>query len=154
MKIPVITVGSFDDYRILVAVDGTLEDARLLASRLRGSGRYSDANEEELLVVKADIPQVEVLKVSTTIWDDGQVDEAQPRVSVQWPWERYNSDDELIAAAEWRWVRAPMHMGKGGRLDVEGTDHALVRQVLAEEAERILANRALSERTSAKGEYP
>jgi hypothetical protein len=133
----VISSGEYSDYSVLCACPSK-EDAETLVSRMNaagGSPYRGDCVVEELAMLPADAQQVEILHMSVTLWDDGrQADEHQHR-QVEWPLGYY-------VPVRWRWVRAPMHRDKGGRLEVSGTDHERVRKVYGDRRALLLSDDA------------
>jgi hypothetical protein len=77
--------------------------------------------------------KVTVLSRSVELWDNGTVEDGREHTRDEW-------DYEAAPPVKWRWVRAPFHDNKGGRLDVEGADHKRVRKVFSEQRARLLAD--------------
>ena len=126
-----ISSGSYSDYRVH-AVCASEADAQAVIERANASGDdyYRKSYEvERIMLVDDTVQQAEVLKLSVEVFDDGSAKEGQPRLSRDWPFAMYE-DDWL--PVRWRWIRAPMYNGKGGRLEVSGTDHERVRKVYSE----------------------
>lgn len=145
----VVSSGTYSDYSVLVACPSK-KDADLLAQRYAASGGYGydDARVEWLPIVPGDVQQVTVLHMSTTLWDDGSETDTRERLTVKWPFEL---DDPKHADCTWRWVSAPMHHGKGGRLDVHGTDHERVRKVLGDQRALLITDDAYRARREITG---
>lgn len=143
-----VSSGSYSDYRVL-CVCPTKADAEVVAAKLRGDkgGWRYDADVEEFVMVTADVEKVPLLIMSTTLWDDGRESEVSERIEHEWP---FDSIHDVIPMS-WRWVRAPMHHGRGGRLDLAGTDHALVRKTYADKRAEILGDVGLRMKREAKG---
>ena len=127
-KMYAISKGSYSDYRVLAVCDSK-KTAKALAARYNATEHYSETYVETILYVdNPDVQRVETLDLSITIWDDGSETDDHISYRVEWPFDPlYDSSD-----CTWRWVRAPVHKGKGGRLDVYGTDHERVRKVFGE----------------------
>lgn len=145
----VISRGSYSDYRVLCIVDGKKSDAKMLAARMNATGdSWGDGYDiEEMPIVSPDVQRVEILNLTSEISDDGTTQERDPRISVEWPF------DSLFGAPDlsWRWVRAPCHNGKGGRLEVWGTDHERVRKVFSDRRAMLLSDDALRAKREATG---
>jgi len=144
-----VSKGSYSDYRVM-CVCPTKKDAKRVAAKYNANTTYEKAGVETLLVVDGDVQQVEVLSLSTTLWDDGTESAQRETYRVEWPF------DALFGTprAEWRWVRAPMHHDQGGRLDVHGIDHELVRRVFSEQRAALIADDAYRARREMKGGKP
>lgn len=149
----VISSGSYSDYRVLCVVEGTKADAERLLVKIRGEQDIwtsSEASVERLPVVSADIEPVEVLDMRVNVWDDGTTTDERSNVRREWSFDLLYE----CGAVSWRWVRAPVHNGKGGRLEVMGTDHEAVRRVFSDRRARLLAEDAFRLRHEAKGNRP
>lgn len=146
----VIASGEYSDYRVLAVVTGGKKAAKELVARANAHGdTYRTYFMEELPVVAADVQRVEILTLTAEIRDAGPVVEAErdPYYRVEWPF------DALFGtpACAWRWVRAPVHNGKGGRLEVQGTDHERVRKVYGERKALLLTDDAFRAKREATG---
>lgn len=123
-----ITSGSYSDYRVLCLCQSK-SDAKRLAARMNAAGGSIDAEIEEFPVVSdPDVKQVETLRMNVDLWDDGSEGEERISYWTEWPFDRW-ADTRPV---QWRWVRAPVHNGRGGRLEVSGTDHKRARKVFSE----------------------
>ena len=133
-----LSSGEYSDYHVM-CVCPSKEDAGTLAARYNAdSGPFGDAARvESLPVAGPDTQRVEILHLSTTLWDNGTESDTKQHVRTVWPFADYAG---IPGAAAWRWVRAPMHRDAGGRLDVEGIDHERVRKVYSERRAEILAD--------------
>lgn len=133
--------GEYSDYRVM-CVCPTEADAETVAMKFNhGSGRgYDAARVETIDLVTGDVERVAVLVLSTTLWDSGKESDQRERTSVEWPFDSFYGAD----AVSWRWVRAPIHQRKGGRLDVHGTDHELVRKVFSDRRAWLMTDGAAS----------
>jgi len=126
----VIASGSYSDYRVHAVCDSK-KTAKTIAARANADrdGYHDDYVIEELVYVDdPQISKVETLRLSVNIWDDGTETEDRESYSVEWPFDTLYG----LSDCTWRWVRAPMHKNKGGRLEVSGTDHERVRKVFGE----------------------
>lgn len=100
-------------------------DERMVLERKRSS---AERDAEIVDLYWAAVGKVETLRLSVNIWDDGQETEDRQSYNVEWPFDTLYG----LTDCSWRWVRAPMHKDKGGRLEVHGTDHKRVRKVFGE----------------------
>lgn len=143
-----VSSGSYSDYRVLCACR-TEAEAEAVAVKVRGhvEGWDRDADVEARQIVGSDVELVEVLKHRTTLWDNGKESDTDERTYSRWPFDIY----EDTPAVAWRWVRAPIHNGKGGRLEVWGTDHERVRRVYSDKRAELKASPSLSRRQELKG---
>jgi hypothetical protein len=137
----VISSGSYSDYRVHAVVKGSKADAERLAERANGiKDTYHDDYEIETLpVVTPDVERVSILHIQEQIWDDGTTTDRHEQTSVEWPFDTLYDLSEMT----WRWVRAPMHKNRGGRLEVRGTDHERVRKVFSDRRAALMVDDAL-----------
>jgi len=137
----VISSGSYSDYRVHAVVKGTKADAEALVARANGiRDSYHDAyTVESLPTVSSDVERVSILSIQENVWDDGTTGDHYERTSVEWPFDTLYDLSEV----SWRWVRAPAHHGRGGRLEVRGTDHERVRRVFSDRRAALMVDDAL-----------
>lgn len=124
----VISSGSYSDHRVFAVVQGTREQAEALAARASQGSPYYGYDVEELLVVSPDVQQVSLLTLLIDVWDDGSAGEVRESIQTVWPFDSVYGTPDVSR----RWVRAPIHHGLGGRLEVRGTDHERVRKAYSE----------------------
>lgn len=141
----VIARGSYSDYRVLCACPSK-KDAKTLAARFNSTETYEQAGIEWLPEFDGQTERVEILLLSTTLWDDGSETEQRESFRTEWPFDGIYDHKPV----NWRWVRAPCHHEKGGRLDVSGTDHERVRRVFSDKRAEIIATDVLRLRREAK----
>jgi hypothetical protein len=141
----VVTTGSYDDLCVQCACP-TEQDAQTLAARM---GYGSEAEVLALEVHPGNVAQVSVLHMRINLYDDGSERDEYRRTSVEWPWSVWPKTTP--DGAGWRWVRAPMHHGLGGRLDVWGTDHERVRKMYDDMRAMLKTDDAMRARTQAQG---
>lgn len=145
----VLSSGSYSDYRVHAVCDSKATAKRIAArAKATKSAWRSEYEIEELAYVDdPDLKPVETLDLAVDIYDDGR--ESEPRESFRVEWEfdpLYELSDCL-----WRWVRAPIHNGRGGRLEVRGTDHERVRKVFGERRALIHSDDAFRSKKEIKG---
>lgn len=138
-KVWVVASGEYSDYRVLCACDSKAR-AETVAQLLRADqDRFrSDARVESLPLVMTDPEKVRLYHASVTVWDDGRVTDEREWITTEWPFDQW----EPITPVWWRWVRAPVHKDKGGRLEIRGTDEQRVRRVLSDRKAQLLAEDA------------
>jgi hypothetical protein len=144
-----VSTGSYSDYRML-CICPSKRDAQAVAAKMRADkhGWRRDARVEPLPVVTADVKKVDILMLTVTLWDDGSESEAGERVRSEWPFDALLDDAVPVS---WRWVRAPCHNNRGGRLDVAGTDHVRVRKTFSEKRAQLVAEDAFRLQREKKG---
>lgn len=140
-----ISRGEYSDYRVL-AVCASEAVAKEQLARMGGI-EYDAARLESIPLLTEVVDQVQVLRMSVTIWDDGTTSNDFTSMTETWPFDSW----EPVVPVSWRWVRAPMHKGIGGRLDVRGTDHERVRRVLSDRRAELLATPSMAQRQEIKG---
>lgn len=141
-----VSSGVYSDYSVL-CLTPTKADAERLVGRLarESEGWHRDARVERFLVCDGGVEQVTSLHFRTTLWDDGSETDRSDDTRTEWPWEA--GDD----ACAWRWVRAPMHQDKGGRLEVWGLDHERVKRTFSDKRAAFMTDLALRSQCEAKG---
>ncbi len=145
-RVWLVVTGSYSDYRVECAA-ASEADAKQIAATINAWWRsYEDAHVKSVPLVTPPVHRVTIYMVSVTVWDDGLIQHHQLWQDARWPWEY-----EASRPVRWRWVRAPMHEGKGGRLDVTGTDRELVFRVASDRAAMIHADPVLARKTEATG---
>jgi hypothetical protein len=133
-----IVTGEYSDYRVL-AVSTNKDTAEVWAKAVRehddGSGyrAYTDASIEEMVLLEpGDEPKtVHRVHLREEWWDDGRTEGL-----------RVNETDDL-PIANWYgvtpsrpsvcFVRAPVHCGKGGRIEIVGRTRKAVMKVYSEQ---------------------
>ena len=143
----VISSGSYSDYQVHAVVKGKRKDAEALARRANVGRQWDQYEIERLPVVEADVQQVEILTLTTTLWDNGKESERGGHTRIEWPFDATYG----TPAVSWRWVRAPIYNNCGGRLDVYGTDHERVRRVFSDRRAQLMADGAMRKIGEASG---
>lgn len=130
-----ISTGEYSDY----TVRGLFEDrdtAELwLKEMLNGvedekQYRYYSPRIEEFILISSDTKPFKVTKYSqsVTLWDDGRTDYGPVQVDTDYPIMMWNGPPSLRPSV--RYVRAPVHSDKGGRLEVVANNlEALVKVI-------------------------
>lgn len=141
-----VTSGSYSDYTVL-CICPSKADAEAVAVKLRSEahGWHRDATTQEFGTADASTEPVSVLYLTTEIFDDGTERPGRDDAENRWPFEDY------WVKSQWRWVRAPIHRGKGGRLEVQGTDHERVRKVFSDTRAQLIADHAFRASKERKG---
>lgn len=135
----VISTGEYSDYRVLAAFANKelAEDA----ARMRAPDGWRDEYRVETLPYFEDKPKLVTLHLhNVEVWDDGTTSDPVIR-------ERTEVEFDMLYGhykrpVGWRWVRAPIHQGKGGRLEVYGTSRQRVAKVFSDTRARLLADDA------------
>lgn len=131
-----VSSGSYSDYRVL-CVCATKKDAERIIARAADEFADEMRVEQKILADDTTAPE-EILNLTVNLWDDGTEGGHREWVRAQWPW-----DYGYAPPVKWRWVRAPIHDNKGGRLEVSGSDHERVRRVFSDRRAQIKAEDAL-----------
>lgn len=142
----VVSKGTYSDYRVMCACRSKA-DASAVAAKYNASDSWASARVERLPIIGADVERVAVLSMTTTLWDNGEEADSRESMQFEWPFDSYRE----LAPVRWRWVRGPIHKGKGGRLDVHGIDIERVRRVFSDKRAEIMATPALRIQQEAKG---
>lgn len=142
-----VSAGECSDYQVLCVCDSE-KRAEVVVGLLKDGpdGWHREARVEELPMVDYEPSQVTIYGMSCEVWDAGTTSEARQREGREWP---FLGDDAVPVT--WRWVRAPIHAGKGGRLEVSGTSHRLVARVFSEKRARLLMDPAFRATKESKG---
>ena len=114
----------------MLCVGATKKDAEAIKDKYNADpGNWQTAYVTWLPLVAPDVQKIKTYQLTVTLWDDGLVSDDNEHVREEWPFDMaYPS----AYAVEWRWVRAPVHKNKGGRLDVHAKDIDKGREVLKE----------------------
>lgn len=109
-KIAAVTEGSYSDYRVL-AVCECADTAKAWADAVGGSVEWID-------VLPAGMPPTKdtIYSYSVTFWDDGRIEKG--RINADTKWSICHWQGAPPTRPRLRFVRAPCHGGKGGRLDI------------------------------------
>lgn len=139
--------GVYSDYRVMCVCDSQARAKAVAKAYNAGEDSYSEARVETISFVDYEPEQVTLYHLMVEVFDDGTTSEQTERETTEWP---FDSWDPLVRVA-WRWVRAPVYHGKGGRLDVHGTDLEAVRHVLSDRRAQLMVDDAFRKRKEAKG---
>ena len=120
------------------AVCHTKADADRLAAKMRlysaqldnMYGCFDDVQVDSIMVTDGDLEPDRLYVRMVELWDNGTSDPVRAHSTLQWPFYQYKHAPDSVP--RWRWVRAPIHDGNGGRLEVWGLDGATVDALLAE----------------------
>lgn len=139
--------GEYSDHRVL-CVCRTKKQAQEIADALNANkSGYYDAYVGTLPIATG-VNYVTTYTMQCNVWDDGTTTETSESVRTEldidmlWP--------ERERPVGWRWVRAPIHNGRGGRLEVFGTDHEAVRRTFSDRRAQLIAEDAFRKRREAK----
>ena len=133
-----IASGQYSDYSVHCIVE-TEDEARKLVEKLnRTKDRYQGLYEiQELPMVDSTVERQSVLYLNEILMDSGKQADRHESTRLEWPWEGYD-----FGRAVWRWIRAPFLDDKGGRLELHGTDHDLVRKIFEEKRAALIMDDA------------
>ena len=127
--------GAYSDYGV-EALFETRELAQMAVDVTSESHSYSPRIEEMWLY--DEFPErIESWTMTVEVWDDGQVDEVLTRNESAYPWEHlWGIPPERPRV---RYVRAPIHHDRGGRIEVYGQDRVGVQKALNDFRARVIA---------------
>lgn len=129
-----ISSGSYSDYRVLaVCEDEATAEAWAKALREEPDGWRTDANVESMLMLEAGEPVIKrhCVDLRQELSDNGT--ERPYNVSESDEYEIGSIQDAPPKRPSVRFVRAPMHNGKGGRLEITGQTLKAVMKVYSEQ---------------------
>lgn len=137
-----LTRGSYSDYRICAIFERKEDAEAALNVRDARIGWGGGEDVEEFSFYPAGGSP---LTVTTHHWtgeftDAGDEPRRNKAVEVEW---EYNRSDPSGPRPSVRFVRAPIHRDKGGRLEVRGTDLLAVQHAWSDNVARIRANVSL-----------
>lgn len=145
-----IVSGSYSDYRVHCIVEEKQEAEKLLA-KMNVVGRntyYESYDIEEIDVVDSTLERASMLYLREEILDNGSTENRGEVIRAEWPWESEGYQRPM----RWRWVRAPYIEDRGGRLEVSGTDHDLVRKTFEEKRAALITDDAFRARREVEGQ--
>lgn len=136
-----LAVGAYSDYHIK-ALFPTEELAEEAVKANKGDDRWHDESRVEAFILYDEIPErITVYRVQEVIWDNGETTDYRADESTNLPWNQWYDFNEN-GRPEVRYVRAPVHRNKGGRLEVSGTDQQAVNQAFGDDKAKLLAKAA------------
>lgn len=143
-----VSSGSYSDYRVLFLCDSE-ELAESAAKSLYADPEswHSDARVEEMELYSRLPERVPYITFLAEIRDVGGVVSERSIPTI----EHEGASYEPLIPCQWRWVRAPVHHGLGGRLEVSGTDHELCRKVYGEKRALLVADAVFRAQVEVKG---
>lgn len=132
-----VSHGEYSGYRILFLCESReLAEAEVAALKADEDRGYYDPFVEEMVLFSRPTVVMPVYRFFAEIRDaTGVVKEWRNDSS-----EREEAGYERLIPCSWRWVRAPMYKGLGGRLEVMGTDEKLCRKVYGEKRALLVAD--------------
>lgn len=136
-----LSKGSYSDYRVL-AIFETEKDAKAALQQNHAitpdEWDQADRIEPMWYYPTGAVPQqVTRYDMNQDLWDDGTTGTFHDRSFVEW---EYDMLFYVGARPRVRQVRAPIHKGEGGRLEVRGTDQQAVRQAFSDHVAMWKAN--------------
>jgi hypothetical protein len=140
-KIYAVTTGSYSDYRVkALFTSKKLAKAAAEATAADTESWYGDASVETFHIYDEVPEKATAWYYQANLWDDGTVTEERLTSDTALPWNLLWG--EAPARPSVRFVRAPIHKNKGGRLEVRGSDEQAVKQAFSDNKARILAEKA------------
>jgi hypothetical protein len=140
-KVYALSAGSYSDYRVLALFPTRkLAKEAAAAERLADSWAH-DADVEEFYLYDEVPEHVTVWRIHQDLMDDGTEGEKREWAITELPWSHYENIEALEKRPVTRFVRAPIHQGRGGRLEVMGLDQTAVRKVFSDRKAEIVAAR-------------
>lgn len=125
--------GSYSDWRIHAVFENE-EDAETWAAAIRGEegGWHSDASVGRLTLVPAGVKprRITTWEMEAELWDDGRVLNERVHSYTEYPITALHGPPPKRPCV--RYVRAPIHGGYGGRIEVRGATEKSVRKVFSE----------------------
>lgn len=135
-----VSKGDYSDHTIL-CVCPTKERATLIAAAFNGDDdedRWGEARVEALMWLDREPRKVTTYSRYVEVWDDGTTSDLREDQREEWEFDMLYP--ERSKPVTWRWVRAPVHKNKGGRLEVVGTDKRRVGKVFSEKRAQLIAD--------------
>ena len=137
-----VSSGSYSDYRVHCAAPSKTA-AQGIVDALNGDDEWTKYFVEQVPVIEK-AERITVYGIEAIIEDAGTVREESVRDRDEW-----NIDPlypQRLRPVTVRWVRAPIYNGKGGRLEVFGTDLERVRRVFSDTRAQLIADPGLRAR--------
>lgn len=126
-----IASGEYSDYRVMaVAESKELAEAWAEALRTDEDGWHDDARVEEMVFVDEPPARQHFVYLNQDLWNDGSEGDLRISESDKYP---IDYEEPSPVRPRVRFVRAPVHGGKGGRLEVTGRDKQSVMKVYTEQ---------------------
>jgi hypothetical protein len=146
----IVTKGEYSDYSVMCVCD-TKERAEQIVALYNGDSAFSygDARVEAVIYLDREPKKLTTYFRQVQVWDDGHTDAERENQNVEWEFDLLWP--ERAKPVTWRWVRAPMHNNKGGRLEVAGTSAKRVAKVFSEKRAQLLADDAMRMRQEIRG---
>lgn len=140
--------GQYSDHKVM-CVTRTKREADAIAKLYnQDSDGYRDAYVSTLPLI-SEPERVTTHQMQEDLYDDGTSAHYVETSRVEWEfdmlWPEYNRP------VTWRWVRAPVHGGRGGRLEVFGTDQESVRRTFSDRRAQLVADDVFRRRREVKG---
>lgn len=149
-----VSMGSYSAYQVLglFPTKELAEQAARDATHLLERDYYDPAFTEPFTLWTADdMPQIVTFwRVQQTWWDDGSITDER---ETEWTRHELASFFDIPAGdrVDVRWVRAPMHRGKGGRIELTSRSLEACRKTLSEWRTRWVAEGPFKEEHLAAG---
>lgn len=130
-----VTTGTYSDYRVIAAYT-----SRKLAKE--AAAMMGDNYHMETIDLHDALPsRIVIHTIQCNLWDDGTADGLEACTRTEWDHDALWP--EHVRPVGTRWVRAPIHGGRGGRLEVVGTDEQRVQQQFSDMRAALMSDPAL-----------
>ena len=134
-----ITRGSYSDYTVLAIFEDE-DEARAFCAAHQNTAYDAwgapDDVECFMFYPKGVQPVLNTVHSrSVVVWDSGDTEGAMERERVEWEYSPLYAS--VSARPNVRFVRAPMYLNQGGRLEVEGLDEQAVNQAYSDNLARL-----------------
>jgi hypothetical protein len=136
-----VSSGSYSDYSVhAVCEDEATAERWAEALRSDSEGWHSDAVVEELPLIAAGTKPAKqtTVHLSQTLWDDGHEEERHVSETSEYPIVSLYGPPPRRPSV--RFVRAPIHKNRGGRLEIRGRTESAVLKVYGDEIRMWRAN--------------
>lgn len=140
-KVYSLSDGEYSDYRVKALFPTRDLAERAVEAHEADPESWGYGSHIEEFWVYSEIPEKSTAyHLMADIWDDGTVGAEGLNVEQALPWNHLHGPPPKRPNV--RYVRAPIHKNKGGRLEVYGSDEQSVRQAFGDNKARILAEQA------------
>jgi hypothetical protein len=133
-----VTKGDYSDHTVLCVCQTKARATLVAAAYNENNDRWGEARVESMIWLDRTPEKIVTYQRMVEVWDDGTTSGQRESESIESEIDMLYP--ERIKPVTWRWVRAPVHDGKGGRLEVAGTDKRRVGKVFSEKRAQLIAD--------------
>lgn len=141
--------GAYGDHRVMLVCKTKRQATAIAKAYNADPDSWGEDAYVGSLPIMATAEKVTVYGLLCEVWDDGTVTTEREHIKTEFTFDMLNA--LYNQPVTWRWVRAPVHRNKGGRLEVHGTDLERVRRVYSDRRAQLLAEDAFRMKREAKG---